>query len=276
MKIDNEMRYPHPVLSEFSRDYMTGAFDCGFSHQMTARGELKIDAELMLNSKPLQVLVGSGDCATGYFVVCRRTFFNFLQAAPLGRSEKFFDVSKLFGAITLRPVVWTVRRIDGYSTPEFDAEFGSDLEIPKGTIVALGPEFRFTMDKKRFKPFESIFELQADSSVKEDEFRVDPTRPKIVISAAPETYKKLASMRNLPAGKKLLMGSVYLPAVMDVIAQLRGGGASLTEQGWYRVFKAKCDELAINPTSESISPLEAAQKLLRAPLKHSVKLAEDF
>jgi hypothetical protein len=39
---------------------------------------------------------------------------------------------------------------------------------------------------------------------------------------------------------------------------------------WYRVFKAKCDDLGINPADRNGSPLSIAQKLLRAPIKKSI------
>ena len=85
MKLTDTMRYPHPVLSEFSSDYVTGEFRCSFIQQMTAEGELKLTAELALDSTDLQALVDSQKASVGYFVVCRRTYFNMLQQAPLER-----------------------------------------------------------------------------------------------------------------------------------------------------------------------------------------------
>jgi hypothetical protein len=67
-----------------------------------------------------------------------------------------------------------------------------------------------------------------------------------------------------------LLSAVYLPAVMDVLALLQSGETSATAKNWYRVFKAKCDDLAIDPTSPNQSPLIIAQKLLRGPLKKSI------
>ena len=78
MKLNESMRYPHPVLSEFSSDYVTGEFRCEFVQQMTAEGELKLTANLALDSKELKTLVDSQRAAIGYFVVCRRTYFNLL------------------------------------------------------------------------------------------------------------------------------------------------------------------------------------------------------
>ena len=270
MKLTENMRYPHPVLSEYSSDYTTGEFRCNFTHQMTTEGELKLSAELALDSKDLQSLVKSQRAATGYFVVCRRTYFNFLQTVPLGKSEKFFDASELFGTVTIRPAVWTLTRVDNFVSSLVHEEFGGAVTLAKGSVIALGPEFKFSVDKKRFKPFESIFELAEDARVEPGTVSVDPLRERITILAEPKTYKDLAGMRDMTAGKSILLNAVYMPAIMDVLALLQSGETSLMGKSWFRVFKAKCDELGIDPSTQKLSPLTVAQTLLKAPLKKTI------
>ncbi len=274
MKLSDRMRYPHPVLSEFSADYVTGEFRCTFEQQMTLEGELKIVADLALNSKDLQSLVADQHAAVGYFVVCRRTYFNFLQKAPLGRSEKFFDVSKLFGTVVVRPAVWTLDAVENFTSPLINKEFGEAVSLPKGAVIALGPEFRFSVDKKKFKPFESIFELAENADVTPGTVLVDSTRDRITILSEPKTHKAIASMRDMNAGKDLLLSAVYMPAIMDVLASLQSGDSGMAGRKWYRVFKAKCDELGIDPANPNQSTLSVAQKLLREPLKKTITVAE--
>jgi hypothetical protein len=270
MKLNESMRYPHPVLSEFSSDYVTGEFRCAFVQQMTAEGELKLTADLALDSKALQALVDSQRAAIGYFVVCRRTYFNFLQEAPLGNSEKFFDATELFGTVTIRPAVWTLEAVRDFTSPLIHKEFGEAVNLPKGSVIALGPEFRFSIDKKKFKPFESIFALAADPSIEPGVVFVDAMQDRITILAEPKTYRDLADMRNMPAGRSILLSSVYLPAVMEVLAMLQGGETGAAGKNWYRIFKAKCDDLGIDPAAQNQSPLTIAQKLLREPLRKSI------
>ena len=273
MKLNESMRYPHPVLSEFSSDYVTGEFRCAFVQQMTTAGELKLTADLALESKELQALVDSQRAAIGYFVVCRRTYFNFLQEAPLGTSEKFFDATKLFGAVTIRPAIWTLEAVKNFSSPLIHKEFGEAVDLPKGSVIALGPEFRFSIDKKKFKPFESIFALAADPSIEPGVVFVDAMQDRITILAEPKTYRNLADMRNVQAGRSILLSAVYMPAVMDVLALLQSGGeTSVAGKNWYRIFKAKCDDLGINPAEVNQSPLTIAQKLLREPLRKSIAI----
>lgn len=276
MKLNDRMRYPHPVLSEYSSDYVTGEFRCAFEQQMTASEELKLTTDLSLNSRELRGLVENQQAGVGYFVVCRRTYFNALQEAPLGRSEKYFDATSLFGPVSIRPAVWTLKDVENFSSPLIHKEFGAAVALPRGSVIALGPEFRFSMDKKKFKPFESIFELAINDSVDPGTISVDPSLERITILAEKKTYADLAGLRNMTAGKSLMLNSVYMPAVMDVVAALQSGDKSFKEKGWYRVFKAKCDDLGIDPVSQTQTPLVVAQKLLRAPLKKTIAVVRSM
>jgi hypothetical protein len=276
MKLDDYMRYPHPILSELSGDYRTGEFVCDFEQNLTPKGELRLVADLRIDNLELVELIQTQAAASGYFVVCRRTYFNHLQAASLGRSEKFFDGSRLFGAVTIRPVVYTLRRVEGYTSPLIDDEFGGASAIGKGAIIALGPEFRFSMDQKKYKPFDSIFELARSEEVPINTFRVDHDQERITILAREETYNSISSIREMNRGKDVVMNTVYLPAVVEVISRLQTGGMSVEGRKWYRIFKAKCDDLGLNPADPDVSPLELAQRLLRGPFAKTIALMESF
>lgn len=274
MKLNNKMRYPHPVLSDYSSDYVSGEFKCEFEQNVTPEGELRLISRLKLTNLILSHHINTQSAAAGYFIVCRRTYFNLLQEAPLGDSEKFFDIAQLFGSVTIRPVIWTLRPLEKFSSPLFNSEFGSSVSVAKGSVIALGPEFRFSVDQKKFKPFDSIFELSENAGVRPGTIEIDPDQDRIAITAESVTYKSLAGMRNVVAARPILLNAVYMPAVMDVISRLQSGHSSLEGRKWYRIFKAKCDDLAINPADAGQSPLSLAQKLLREPLNRTISVVE--
>jgi hypothetical protein len=274
MRLNERMRYPHPVLSEYSSDYISGEFRCAFEQNLTPENELRLVADLAISDATLTDLIADQKAATGYFIVCRRTYFNYLQVAPLGKSEKFFDATKLFGTVLLRPIIWTLEPLDSFQSPLFDPEFGPSAKVAKGSVIALGPEFRFSMDRKKYKPFDSIFELAENPAVVPGTFDVDPDQDRITITAEPETYRSVADMRNPESGRAILLSAVYMPAVMEVLARMQTGDQSLEGRKWYRVFRAKCDNLGINPYDNGRSPLQMAQKLLRQPLKKAITIME--
>lgn len=276
MKLDDTMRYPHPVLSEFSSDYVSGEFRCGFEQSVTTGGELRLASHLQLTSPALADLVSTQKAATGYFVVCRRTYFNMLQEAPLGDGEKFFDLSLLYGTVLIRPVIWTLQEILGFSSPLFDKEFGDAVNVAKGSVIALGPEFRFSVEKQKFKPFDSIFELSANDVVPAGTFQVDPDAERITILAEKKTHQAIADMRGMPSARTILLNAVYMPAIMDVVARLQAGNSGFESRKWYPVFKARCDDLGISLLDTNKSPLVVAQALLREPLKKTISVVESL
>ena len=274
MKLNERMRYPHPVLSEFSSDYTTGEFSASFSHQVTDDDQLKITSNLFIDCDELKVLIENQKASAGYFVVCRPTYFNHLQPIPLGESEKFFELSRLYGAVSLRPFIWTLEDVENYSSPLIDAEFGKGIVITKGAVIAMGPEFQFSIDQQKFKPFETIFDLAQNEDIKPGMIKVDPEGDKITILAEPGTYDSIANMRNIFQGRTILLNAVYMPAVMEIVSRLQIDGPSLERGHWYRVFKAKCDDMGIDPSNAAFSPLEVAQELLREPLRATIKVME--
>lgn len=273
MKLNERMLYPHPVLSEYSSDYISGEFRAEFSQKLTKDDELCIESNLVLDSNDLRELIDTQQAAIGYFIVCRPTYFNRLQQVPAGKSEKFFNARNLFGTVQIRPVVWTIKEVSDYESDLIDSEFGTSVPIAKGSVIAMGPEFRFSMDRKKYKPFDSIFALARDDKVPEGTFEVDPAGERITITAEEKTFNSIAGMRKMPSGRSMLLGAIYMPAVMEVITRMQLGD-SMKGYKWYRVFSAKCDDLAIDPADEKQSPLRLAQKLLSQPLAKSIKVAE--
>lgn len=274
MKINERMRYPHPVLSEFSSDYSTGEMSAEFLQQQTEGNQLKIISEIIIGNDDLSSLISAQKAASGYFLVSRRTYFNHLQEAPPGKSEKFFDLSQLHGLVTIRPVVWTLNDLDGFSSPLIDAEFGGEISIGKGSIIAMGPEFRFSIDPRKFKPFETIFKLAVDDTVEPGMIEVDTDDDKIGILAESATHTALDSMRNLPATRSVMLSAVYMPVIADIVSRMQLGDKSFEARRWFQVFAAKCDDLGIQPEDPSVSPLKVAQMLLKAPLKQTTKAIE--
>ena len=274
MKLNEKMRYPYPVMSKHSRDYTNGEFSAEFFHQQTSDNEIMISSTLRIDNQELKALVTEQKAASGYFLVCRPTYYNYLQEAPLGISEKYFDLSLLHGRVTIRPVVWTLIDIIGFKSPSVNKEFGEDIRIRKGSIIAMGPEFRFSVDPRRFRPFETIFNLSVDENVPPGMIEVDPEQDKIGILAEKGTHASIADMRNLDVSRSVMLSSVYMPVITDIVAQIQSNGNNLESRRWYQVFEAKCDDLGIQPKDRSVSPLKIAQQLLKAPLEVTIKVLE--
>ena len=69
MKLNEYMRFPHPVLSDSTADYSAGGFSCAFEQSLTSDDELRLVSDLRLNSPRIAELVSTQAAAVGYFLV---------------------------------------------------------------------------------------------------------------------------------------------------------------------------------------------------------------
>lgn len=267
MKLNDKMRYPYPVLSEYSDDYVSSKFHADFAQCMTKDDYIKIDSNILLDNEDLKSLVFEQKASVGFFLICRRTYFNYLQKASLGKCESYFKKTQFFGEVKIRPLVWTLADIVDFDSELINKEFGGAVTISKGSVIAMGPEFSFSVDQNKYKPFDSIFELSQNESLAEGEFEVDPERERITILATKKTCDSFFKMRNTETGRDLLIGTVYMPVVIEVISRIQLGD-DMQNYKWFRVFKGKCDDLGINLFDTSQSCIKIAQKLLKYPFNN--------
>jgi hypothetical protein len=262
VKLRDDMLFGHAVLSAFSDDYVNGIFSSSFEVEESS-DNLIVTATLDLRCPDLASLVRSGAAGCGYYVICRPTYLNRLVEMVPGVERTSFEAAQFFGTVELRPVVWSREVRQGWRCASLHPEYGGKTSFPEAALLALGEEHRFSVDRARLKPFESIFVMSSDEKVPRGEFRVDPDNQKIAIVAHPETKLGMEALRIPSDGKSILLASVYFPAVMDVLSQLSGSSQNFSDKAWYRIFAAKCAQLGIDP--QNSSPLEDAQRLLAAP-----------
>lgn len=269
MRLNDIMRFPHPVLSEITTDYVSGAFRYNFSHQIMADGNLKLYSLLSIENEKLSQLIKDGKIAVGYYLICSDTFYDELHITPKVESEIIIPAGKLFGRVVLRPIAWTTVDDVDLSSDALDPEFGSII-IPKGAIVALGLEHSFSMDPKKFQPIESIFELSKSEAAIPGVFLTDIESNKIKIIVENKMFDQIFHFR-IGGYKKALLSCLYLPVLVEVLSRM-----TEEDEGkrWYQTLKAKADELGLDIKLESLTALQCAQQLLKEPINEFFKMMD--
>ncbi|MHB1516336.1 MAG: hypothetical protein ACYCVY_11660 [Acidiferrobacteraceae bacterium] len=274
MKIDAQMRFPHPVLWTRTTDYTRGEFSVGLEvTESLDTGRLSLACTMALDEPQLLSLVDQGAALPGLFVICLETYCN--ELIPIGRDRRVLEIpaGRLKGRVILRPVIWCARRIDGFRSENLHEEFGTQPRVfPAGAILALGEETVINVGREKLVPVESIFTLSRSNDVPEDQIRIQMEGETIAILAPGKTFDKIHRFRGTRGGKAVLLNSVYLPAVMAVLSSLRDDSNVGEGKRWNRIFVAKAEHLGINLKTTDI--LEAAQKLLKSPFGRMQGAAE--
>lgn len=263
MKITNDMLFAHPVLSPVSDDFQDAVFESEFAINLEDENVLLIDATVQLNCAELDQLLEHGGAGCGFYVVCRPTYQNRLIEMTPGTARHTLNANQFFGTVQLRPVIWSKEPKTGWRSRHLHPEYGGVADFPFAALLAVGSEYRFSVDRERLKPFESIFALAAGDELVKGEIAVDPESDKILIVVHPEIKDSIDNIRNDPRGRTVLLNAVYLPAVMQVLSDMGQGDRAFEGRAWYRIFTAKCAAAGVDPTNGNM--LQNAQQLLDYP-----------
>lgn len=265
MKLSDDMLFGHPVLSAVSDDYRDALFEAEFGVEIEGEDTLKVEATIRLNCPDLDDLLEQGAAGCGFYLIGRQTYQNRLIEMSPGTAVHTFNAAHFFGTLQLRPVVWSKESRAGWFSLFLHPEYGGTADFPAAALLAVGEEQRFSVDRERLKPFESIFKLATTDGLQPGQIEVDATGDKIVIGVDAQTKASIEDIRNDPRGKTVLLNAIYLPAVMQVLTELAAPGASYEDKAWHRIFAAKCAQCGFDPARAK--PLDHAQLLLGYPFR---------
>lgn len=267
MKINEKTRFPHPVLSATTGDYPTGEFTIKIAGaEVPDKQEVALDFEVELTQPDIRLVVESGAASVGLFVNCRETFYSRFVPLGLGGGRFAFERGALLGRVSMRPMIWTQKPMNGFSLKNCHPEFGTaTIDFATGTVLALDDELVMHVGRDKLAQIETIFTIAKAEDLASGTLGVFLESDKIKISVASDIYETVIRLRDLPKGKPIILNSVFLPAVMQVLDSMKDDTGAFEPRRWYRVFDAKCTHLGINKSSPNL--WQDAQKLLQAPFR---------
>ena len=267
MKLNDESRFPHPVLSRDTGDYLTGNFEVSVSvAESSSPVTVTVDYLVTLTEPTLRKEVSEDNSSVGFVVTCLDTYYCRLVPLGLEGGSVVFEPGQLMGRVTLRPLVWARRPVPKFPLTNCHEEFGSaPISIAPGDILAIDDEIIINVGREKLAQLETIFTISESAILGDDELSVFLESDTIKILAAPNIYQNLNSLRDVGAGRTIILNSVYLPAVMEVLDSLKDSGSEYESLRWYKVFTAKCDHLGIKIDAPNL--WKDAQKLLKMPFR---------
>lgn len=220
MKLSSDMLFAHPVLSASSTDFRDSLFEADFTATLRTDDAISLEASIVLKCPDLTLLISTGGAGCGFYVICPQTYQNRLIEMAPGSKVHELTASDFFGTVRLRPVVWSKEPRVEWRSSLLHPEYGGVATFPAAAVLAVGEEYRFTVDRERLRPFESIFSLAALDDLPAGQIAVDPDLEKITIKTNPRTKESIEGIRNDTSGRAVLLSAVYLPAVMQVLAEI--------------------------------------------------------
>lgn len=268
MRITEKTRFPHPVLSPNTGDYISGEFSMDIEvMENRFTGSVTLKHTITLTEPNIRALIESNEAAVGCFIKCADTFFTSLKtmAWPSGISD--FQSGALLNRVTFQPIIWLKSDILEWDAETIHPEFQPPISLNTGEILAIGEQLVISVGQAKLKPIESIFDLVKSENLSDGQIKIELNSNQISIQVATKTFNAIAQLRGQRDGKTILLNTIYLPAVMEVLDILRQSADEYEIYRWHQPFLAKCDNKGVR-IEESMSIFSAAQLLLEYPGRH--------
>lgn len=265
MRITKSTRFPHPILGLDTGDFVKGEFSVKIEvTENRSTGAVTLEHAVTLTEPGILALIEKNQASIGCIIKCPDTFFSNLRQMswPTGRTDFFPGL--LLNRVSLRPIIWLKTDLNGWDPKTIHHEFEPPISLNNGDIIAVGEELIINVGQAKLAPIESIFDLVKSKDIPEGTFEVDTTGHRISLLVNEEMFQTLAQLRLKAGGREVLMSSIYMPAIMEVLDQLRAGDQGFEHLRWHRPFLAKCDLKGIL-IEDNMSTLKAAQTLLEYP-----------
>lgn len=265
MRITDDTRFPHPVLSPDSGDYVDGAFEVSFMwSEDLETGKVALGYEILLNHQPILDLVTSGYAKIGAFIRCQDTYYSSLEKLSWPNGNIDFPEGALLGRVEIRPMIWMTRPLASWSPAGVNEEFSLPLAFGEGDIIAIALEAILNVGRAKLVSLESIFTLRLRKDFGQETVQVDPSGSKIIIDAGIAAFAQINALRANASGRSVGLAAIYAPVVMEVLDHIRSSPETFDGCRWLLPFLAKCETIGIDPENPKL--FEDAQKLLGNPI----------
>jgi hypothetical protein len=267
MRISEQTKFPHPVLSPESKDYLEGEFAVNLTvTEFPEIGKVFIQYDVLLREANLQSLISNKQAVIAIFVICGRTYYDKLHRIKIEGGKIEFNKGELRETVTVRPIICATKAIDKFPGSNLHEEFGrADWSFKPADVLAIGVETVISVGFQKLAKMETIFDLAITRDIPDGVIQVFLEASKIQIQANKNIFASIHKFREGGAEHQAaLLNGVYLPAVMQVLNLLSDGDSRYESYRWFEVFTAKCKHMRINTREPDL--LKDAQSLLHSPL----------
>ena len=268
--------YPYPVLSSYSNDYGTGAFDAAIDIVRDGY-DLRIDFLTTLTCQSLQDCVKQGVAKFVYHLECSQTGFR-----TVVQTDKVSEVYTLLnkavnGKLQICPFVVAVDDLKGFTSPDFHEDYqGIAFDIEAGCVMAVGKMVTVDISKDidDLANTPSIFNISKNPDESCKQMLVDMSQRKIIIKLPLSDFYSYKALSATPLAQPILNSLTVVPALVYVLEELRAlpiqERSENSDTLWYKVLsKALLTQFDCDIESEEFNnqnSLVLAQKLINNPV----------
>ena len=164
------IEYPHPVLNEYTRDYLNSKFGIDVLSHTDTGSEIVIELECQIDCDGLIQTIASDDAKAIVRLTCYRTSLREMyDLNPSGSTTIRIEKKKVTDSIDLQSMIIATREINKFKLPEFNTEYfgGIEFKIRKGDVLANEPGIKIKLNTMLEKNMAGIVQVRGDLNAKE-------------------------------------------------------------------------------------------------------------
>lgn len=274
MKFAENKVFPHPVLSEYSDDYVDRGFQAAFRFGID-EGEPTLQVKCSLSDEALSDLVKAKQASFAVEVVCAQTFLRRIKKSQELNFGLKFNRGDLHGRVDLNAFVVCLHNLSAFRSPNFNLEYGESaaFDLDPGSVLAIQHPVSYWWDVHHIRPLGTVFDLEESSEPKPGSFLVSWEEEKIQIRMRHDDLNRFQAARGQREKRPILLMSVYFPTLIETLRVMAESPDEYENKKWFRAIQYRLDEQDLILSGDKA--LSVAQALLRMPLNGIIPNAEN-
>lgn len=280
MQFDANKSFGYPVLRTLLQgedvsllDYTRANFDPSISKPQWDVNEdpdyFKITYDLGLNVKTLVDAVHRCDASMYLYTLCKKTFFSKLTELEEQRGVVKFETNLFRYDIELSAYVIANRTFE-LASDRFHPDFGNEtFKVTKGDVLAWSQPNTYSCEKQQYRTMKSVFEFAESNEVPIGKFLLKTDEDYVAVTVNPEFLIAIRRFETAENGKQQLLGSLFVPAVMQLLMEYKDNTELSEQYKWASVLGQKCRDLELD-LEQVADYANFAQDLLKLPLHNLV------
>lgn len=269
MRFDPKKSFGHPVLRKNSSDYVDADISTSIELLPTEESDnqYEIEYHVMIGVREIKDAIIKRDLVLVVNLFCPRTLYSesFITSDLTGR--RAMDMRNVRGDLHINVEVIVNQPKFILQSTKFHPEFlsiSNSYELTKGDLVAQAWPEKLFIEREVFRSITSLFEWSTNDDMSDGTWVMGITNDAIKIEINTRQRNSLLAAAGSPAGKAILLNSIFMPAMVTLISQAIANDFDENDL-WYKVLEMKLNAMGeeINKNSD---PIVLAQKLLKNPL----------
>lgn len=278
MKFEPNKAFPHPVLRPTEGGADSGDFpDFGFQTSFDvaiddSAGAIRIETEFQVQQSDILREITLGKAAYSLLLVCPNTYYRAHVASRESAMVASIALGDVDHQVEVRPSIVAMQEIGTYRPSDLHAELiGQAYAINVGGLLAQDYSSTFPASREFLRPITSIFQIAPDPKQPSGQLDIVVGDPVQLIINNKDNQRLLAARRT-NKGRESLMNSVYLPAVVNLLAEAVRLREDESGSRWFSVVHYQLEEVGVGLeklVDGRVTLWHAAQALLKFPANYA-------